>query len=92
MNSLEHWLPGGIPAQGMRRRPMQASVSCFRRRTTACDLHVLGGAQCGEPRGPDLQHSETKTCEDVLTHPSGCADLCRALGTLNFRRGDEEDR
>ena len=30
-------------AQGMRRRPMQALVSCSGGRTTACDPHALGG-------------------------------------------------
>ena len=58
--SLAQRLPGGFQVQGMRRRPMQAWVSCSGGRTTACDLHALGGAQRGEQRGPDLKHSETK--------------------------------
>ena len=28
-------------------------------RTTACDPHALGGDQCGERRGPDLEHCTT---------------------------------
>ena len=59
LSSLEHRLPGGIQAQGMRRRPMQAWVSCSG--GTVCDPHALVGAPCGEQRGPDLEHSETTT-------------------------------
>ena len=62
-NSLAHRLPGGIQAQelriqaqGMRRRPMQAWVSCSGGRATAWDLHAVRDAQCGELRGPDLEH------------------------------------
>ena len=40
---------------------MQAWVSCSGGRTTACDPHALGGDQCGEQRGPDLEHSTTTT-------------------------------
>ena len=28
-------------------------------RTTACEPHALGGDQCGERRGPDLEHCTT---------------------------------
>ena len=52
MNLLAHGLPRGIQAQGMRRRPMQALVSCSGCRTTACDPHALGGDQCGQHHGP----------------------------------------
>ena len=38
---------------------MQAWVSCSGGRTTACDLHALGGNHCGEQRGSDLKHSTT---------------------------------
>ena len=31
-------------------------------RTSACDPHAVGGVQCGEQRGPDLKHCETKSC------------------------------
>ena len=41
---------------------MQVWVSCSGGRTTASDPHPLGGDQCGEQRGPDLQH-RTTTCE-----------------------------
>ena len=63
MSSLAHGLPGGIQAQGMERRLMQARVSCSGGRTTACDPHALGGDQCGEQRGPNLKHSATKIYE-----------------------------
>ena len=59
-NSLAHGPVGGIQAQGLSRRPMQAWVSCSWGRTTVCDPHALGSSQCGEQRGPDLKHSETK--------------------------------
>ena len=52
MNSQAH--RRGMEAQGVRRRPMQAWVSCSGGRTTACDPHALGGDQCGEQRGPTL--------------------------------------
>ena len=50
------WRPGGIQAQGMRRRPMQAWIAFSGSRTTACNPHALGGTRCGEQRGPDLEH------------------------------------
>ena len=59
MSSLAHMLPGGIQAQGMRRRPMQAWVSCSGSRATACDPHAPRGDQCGEQRGPDIKHRTT---------------------------------
>ena len=40
MSSLAHSLPGGTQARGMGRRPIQAWVSCFEGRTTACDPDV----------------------------------------------------
>ena len=49
-NSLACWQPGGIQAQDMGRRPMQAWVTCFGGRTHACDprvwvaLSVVGSA------------------------------------------------
>ena len=39
---------------------MQASVSCYEGRKTACDPHTLGCDQSGEQRGPDFKHSEMK--------------------------------
>ena len=42
MSSLAHRLQGGVQAQGLRRRPMQAWVSCSRGRTTACDPQTRG--------------------------------------------------
>ena len=59
INSLAQRLPGGIQAQGMGRRPMQAWVSCSGGRTTAYDLRALRGAQCGEQRGPDFEQPRT---------------------------------
>ena len=44
---------------------MQAWVSCFGCRRTACDPQALGGAQCGEQRGPDHKHSETVKLKDA---------------------------
>ena len=58
MNPLAHRLSGGIQAQGVRRRPMQAWVSCSGGRTTACDP-ALCGARYGEQGGPDLQQNTT---------------------------------
>ena len=57
-SSLARRLPGGIQAQGIRRRPTQAWVSCSGGRTTACDPRLLGGDECGGQRGPDLEHIE----------------------------------
>ena len=59
-SSLAHRLPGGIQAQGMRRRSTPVWVSRSGSRTTAYDPHALGSDQQGEQRGPDLKHSETK--------------------------------
>ena len=39
---------------------MQAWVPCYGGRTTACYPHALGGAQDGEQRGPDFEHSGKK--------------------------------
>ena len=50
----------GIQAQGMRRRPRQALVSCSGGRTTACDPHTFGGDPCGEQRGPGLKHHNNR--------------------------------
>ena len=58
---MSHWhsrLPGGMQAQGLRRRPMQAWVSCSGGRTTACDPHALCGDQCGEQRAPTLSTAQ----------------------------------
>ena len=58
-----HWQmgwAGGIQARSMRRRPMQAWVSCSRGRTTACDPHALGGVPCGQQCGHDIKRSGTK--------------------------------
>ena len=70
--SWTHGLPGGIRAQGMRRRTIQAWVSCSGRgggRATACDPHAVGGDQCGEQHGDDdVRHravSEVRLC--ILT-------------------------
>ena len=38
------------------RNPRVIGTGC---RTTACDRHALGGDQCGEQRGADLEHSTT---------------------------------
>ena len=51
---------GRIQAQGVRRRPLQAWVSCSGGRTLACGPHALGGDQCGKQRGPDLKHIRTR--------------------------------
>ena len=53
-SSLARRLPGGIQAQGMRRRATQGLVLLLWGRTTARDPHALGNAQCGEQRGPDV--------------------------------------
>ena len=58
-NSVAHWLPRGIQAQGMSWRPLQAWVSCSRSPTTACDSHALGGDQCAEQRDSRLERSRT---------------------------------
>ena len=52
-------LPGGIQAQGMRRRPMQVWVSCSGSRLPVVHTPWVGD-QCGEQRDPDLNHSTTK--------------------------------
>ena len=59
MNSSAHGLPGGNQAQGTRRPPMQAWVSCSGSRTTACVPQALGGDLCGEQGGLDFKHSTT---------------------------------
>ena len=51
-------LPGGIQAQGMGGRCRLGSPCCVDR-TTTCEPRASGGDQCGEQRGPDLQHSTT---------------------------------
>ena len=58
-NSLAHGLRGGIQAHGKRPRPMQTWVSCSGCLTIACDPHAQGGAECGEQRTPDIEHSDT---------------------------------
>ena len=82
-NSLSHWLAGGIQGQGMRRRTMQAWVSCSGDRTTSCEPHALGGDQCGEQRGPDLQHSIKTTCKLLVW------SLFLSLVPKRFRLFDE---
>ena len=52
-NSRAHVVPAGTQAQGMR--PMQAWASC-----SGVGQLAMGGAQCSEQRGPDLERSETK--------------------------------
>ena len=49
-------------AKGTRTRPMH---SCSVGRRTACDPQALGGAQCGEQRGPDHKHRETVKLKDA---------------------------
>ena len=55
-------LPGGIQAQGKRRRPMQAWVPCSGDRTTACDPPALGGWRLL----PDHKQSTTTTVPVVM--------------------------
>ena len=66
MSSLAHRMRREIQAQGMRRGPMLAWVSCSGGWTTACDRHALGGDQGGEQRGPDLERSTTTTQSRIL--------------------------
>ena len=56
--SLAHGLPRGIQAQGMRHAADEGFVCRSGGRTTACEPHALGGAQCGEQRGSDMKHSK----------------------------------
>ena len=69
-DSLAHWLPGGIPTQGMRRWQMQAWVSCSVGGTTACDPRGLGGDQCVSSVTPTL--STTTTMEAAISSVAGC--------------------
>ena len=79
MSSSADRLPGG-----MRRRPMQAWVSCSGGRTPACDPHALGGEQCGEQRGPDLKHSRTTRVSH--SNPRWCETVrCSLKGSFAFR-------
>ena len=50
-----HWHMGC--QEEFKPRVCETRVSCSGRRTTAVDPRALGGAQCGEQRGPDLEHS-----------------------------------
>ena len=81
LSSLPHGLPAGSQAQGMRRRPMQAWVSCSESGTLVCDPHALGGDQCGEQRGPDLKQSTT-------TRGTFCAPQC----TEGQKKGAKEGK
>ena len=75
MSSLAHsGCQEEFQAQGIGRRPVQAWVSCSGGRTTACDPHPLGGAQCGEQRGPGLEHSATKKVLTDVGRPSKFSD------------------
>ena len=49
----------------------------LRGRTTAHDPRALGGAQCGEQRGPDLKHS-------TLTTQLVSSELCLELVLVNL--------
>ena len=47
---------------------MQAWVSCSGGWSTACDPHALGGAQCGEQRGPNREHISTDSTRPRFVH------------------------
>ena len=51
------WAPRRNAGSWHEKAPMQ--VSCSVVRTTASDPHALGCGECGEQRGPDLNHSTT---------------------------------
>ena len=59
MHSLAHGLPGGMQAQGKSRRCRPGSLALGVGQPLVYP-HALGGAQCGEQRGPDHKHSQTK--------------------------------
>ena len=70
-SSLAHRLSGGIQTQGMRDRRCRRGSLALGGRPTACDPHVLGGAQCGEQRGTDHKSTAIQVC--MCTSP--CAWL-----------------
>ena len=55
---------------------MQVWVSCSEGRTTAREPHALGGDQCGEQRGPDLEKSR-KNGTKIMDEGSKSAGLYR---------------
>ena len=55
-NPLAHWRPGNSSPECVRHCGRCRAGLLLWGRTTACDPHALGGAQCGEQRGPDLKH------------------------------------
>ena len=56
----------------MRRRPMQAWVSCSGGRTTACDPHALGGRRSFKSKnGISEDHSKANVPQRAARPPSG---------------------
>ena len=80
-NSLARVLPGGSQAQGMRRRPMQALVSCPGGRTTACDPHARVGNKSTHTHQHSSRHkyhTHTKISH-TLAHHGASVLACSTL-------------